>query len=88
MCAGSARYLTRPLHRTIRQRPGGLATGFQGRRQARSQFGKRVAGGRGRGVMEAGWNGPDLTEAALEGGWMHTGDAAYSDDDRFARSRR
>ena len=38
---------------------------------------------RGPGVMKGYWNKPELTEAALRGGWMHTGDAAYMDADGF-----
>ena len=38
---------------------------------------------RGPGVMKGYWNKPELTQAALKGGWMHTGDAAYMDDDGF-----
>jgi acyl-CoA synthetase (AMP-forming)/AMP-acid ligase II len=38
---------------------------------------------RGPGVMKGYWNKPDLTQAALRGGWMHTGDAAYMDADGF-----
>jgi acyl-CoA synthetase (AMP-forming)/AMP-acid ligase II len=38
---------------------------------------------RGPGVMAGYWNKPELTEAALRGGWMHTGDAAYMDADGF-----
>ena len=39
----SSFYLTQSLHRTIQQKPGGLATSFQGRRQTWTQFGERVA---------------------------------------------
>lgn len=38
---------------------------------------------RGPGVMKGYWNKPELTQAALRGGWMHTGDAAYMDADGF-----
>jgi long-chain acyl-CoA synthetase len=38
---------------------------------------------RGPGVMQGYWNKPDLTAAALRGGWMHTGDGAYMDADGF-----
>jgi long-chain acyl-CoA synthetase len=34
-------------------------------------------------VMQGYWNQPALTAAALKGGWMHTGDAGYMDDDGF-----
>ncbi len=32
-------------------------------------------------VMEGYWNQPDETEAALEGGWFHTGDGGMVDDE-------
>lgn len=38
---------------------------------------------RGPGVMQGYWNKPELTRETLRGGWMHTGDAAYMDDDGF-----
>ena len=38
---------------------------------------------RGPGVMQGYWNQPELTAQALRGGWMHTGDAAYMDEDGF-----
>jgi long-chain acyl-CoA synthetase len=38
---------------------------------------------RGPGVMRGYWNKPELTAVTLRGGWMHTGDAAYMDDDGF-----
>lgn len=38
---------------------------------------------RGPGVMKGYWNKPELTATALRGGWMHTGDAAYMDEDGF-----
>jgi long-chain acyl-CoA synthetase len=34
-------------------------------------------------VMKGYWNQPQLTEDTLRGGWMHTGDAGYMDDDGF-----
>jgi long-chain acyl-CoA synthetase len=34
-------------------------------------------------VMKGYWNQPKLTDEALRGGWMHTGDAGYMDDDGF-----
>jgi long-chain acyl-CoA synthetase len=34
-------------------------------------------------VMKGYWNQPKLTEDALRGGWMHTGDAGYMDEDGF-----
>lgn len=38
---------------------------------------------RGGNVMQGYWNKPEETAAALRGGWMHTGDAGYLDDDGF-----
>jgi len=38
---------------------------------------------RGPNVMLGYWNKPELTAEALRGGWMHTGDGAYMDDDGF-----
>ncbi|WP_417322225.1 fatty acid--CoA ligase [Erythrobacter aureus] len=33
--------------------------------------------------MQGYWNLPDATRGALKDGWMHTGDAAYMDDDGY-----
>jgi long-chain acyl-CoA synthetase len=38
---------------------------------------------RGPVVMQGYWNQPALTAAALRGGWMHTGDGGYMDDEGF-----
>lgn len=38
---------------------------------------------RGGHVMLGYWNKPDETAEALRGGWMHTGDAGYMDDDGY-----
>ena len=38
---------------------------------------------RGPVVMKGYWNQPALTASALRGGWMHTGDGGYMDDDGF-----
>ncbi|MDM0111847.1 long-chain-fatty-acid--CoA ligase [Variovorax sp. J22R133] len=38
---------------------------------------------RGPGVMLGYWNKPQETAQALKGGWMHTGDAGYMDEDGF-----
>ena len=38
---------------------------------------------RGPNVMLGYWNKPEQSTEALRGGWMHTGDGAYMDDDGF-----
>ena len=38
---------------------------------------------RGPNVMQGYWNQPGQTAAALRGGWMHTGDGGYMDEDGF-----
>lgn len=38
---------------------------------------------RGPTVMQGYWNKPEQTAEALRGGWMHTGDAGYMDEDGF-----
>ena len=38
---------------------------------------------RGDNIMLGYWNMPDLTVQALRGGWYHTGDAGYMDEDGF-----
>jgi len=38
---------------------------------------------RGGHVMRGYWNRPDETAEALRGGWMHTGDGAYMDDEGY-----
>ncbi|MBS0452280.1 MAG: long-chain-fatty-acid--CoA ligase [Proteobacteria bacterium] len=45
------------------------------------QVGEIVA--RGPMVMQGYWNKPAETEAALRGGWMHTGDGGYMDENGF-----
>jgi acyl-CoA synthetase (AMP-forming)/AMP-acid ligase II len=46
-----------------------------------SQIGEIVA--RGPMVMQGYWNQPESTAAALRGGWMHTGDAGFLDEDGY-----
>ncbi len=38
---------------------------------------------RGPNVMQGYWNHPEQTAEALRGGWMHTGDGGYMDEDGF-----
>ncbi|MFF2085386.1 long-chain-fatty-acid--CoA ligase [Nocardia sp. NPDC058176] len=48
---------------------------------SRGQVGEVIV--RGDNVMLGYWNRPSDTAAALRGGWMHTGDAGYMDDDGY-----
>lgn len=38
---------------------------------------------RGPNVMQGYWNLPEMTEEALKGGWMHSGDGGYMDENGF-----
>ena len=38
---------------------------------------------RGPGVMQGYWNRPEETQQALRGGWLHSGDTGYVDDEGF-----
>jgi long-chain acyl-CoA synthetase len=38
---------------------------------------------RGPNIMKGYWNLPELTAEALRGGWYHTGDAGYEDEDGY-----
>jgi long-chain acyl-CoA synthetase len=51
------------------------------RELARGSIGEVVT--RGPNVMAGYWNKPEETEKALRGGWMHTGDVGYMDEDGF-----
>ena len=51
------------------------------REVARGTVGEIVI--RGPVVMKGYWKNPQLTAQALRGGWMHTGDAGYMDEDGF-----
>ena len=46
-----------------------------------SEVGEVLA--RGNVVLQGYWNDPDATAAALDGGWFHTGDGGYMDDDGY-----
>ena len=52
-----------------------------GTRIAISDSGEVLA--RGNTVLEGYWQQPDATEAALEGGWFHTGDGGTLDDEGY-----
>lgn len=53
----------------------------QGTEVPRGEVGEiAVKGGN---VMLGYWNRPEETAAAIRGGWMHTGDGAYMDDDGY-----
>lgn len=47
----------------------------------RGEIGEIVA--RGASVMQGYWNRPQETAVALRGGWMHTGDTGYMNDDGY-----
>ena len=53
----------------------------QDRERPRGEVGEIIA--RGPNVMQGYLNKPEATEAALRGGWMHTGDMGYMDDDGY-----
>ncbi len=53
----------------------------QGREVPRHTVGEVVV--RGPNVMQGYWNNPEQTAEALRGGWMHTGDGGYMDEDGF-----
>ncbi len=53
----------------------------QGREVPRGEIGEVCI--RGHAIMRGYWNRPEQTEEALRGGWLHTGDLAYCDDEGF-----
>jgi long-chain acyl-CoA synthetase len=53
----------------------------QDRERPRGEVGEIIA--RGPNVMQGYLNKPEATQAALRGGWMHTGDMGYMDDDGY-----
>lgn len=53
----------------------------QGNEVPRGEVGEILV--RGPMVMKEYWNMPEATAEALRGGWMHTGDAAFMDEDGF-----
>jgi acyl-CoA synthetase (AMP-forming)/AMP-acid ligase II len=86
--------LTQEMHRETgrrkgRQRSAGRATvcsevrivNSLGLEVSRGEVGEVVV--RGPGVMLGYWNKPAETAAGLRVGWMHTGDAAYMDEDGY-----
>jgi acyl-CoA synthetase (AMP-forming)/AMP-acid ligase II len=46
-----------------------------------SQSGELLA--RGNHILQGYWENPDATAQALEGGWFHTGDGGYLDDEGY-----
>ena len=55
--------------------------GADDRQLAPGQHGEIVV--RGPMVMQGYWNRPEQTAEALRGGWMHTGDVGYLDEDGY-----
>jgi len=53
----------------------------EGRELAPGETGEIVV--RGPTVFKGYWQDPDATAATLRGGWLHTGDAGYQDEDGF-----
>ncbi|MEE2058812.1 AMP-binding protein [Rhodococcus artemisiae] len=58
-----------------------LVMGDDGEEAPRGTVGEIVT--RGEHVMLGYWNNPEETAAALRGGWLHTGDLGYMDDDGY-----
>jgi len=79
------------ITRDIPQKAGSVGPPFQGievlvvdndgREVPRKALGEFVV--RGDIVMKGYWNRPEATARALAGGWLHTGDIGYQDDDRY-----
>lgn len=55
--------------------------GLDGNEVPRGEHGEVAV--RGPGMMLGYWNKPEETATAIRGGWMHTGDGGYMDDDGF-----
>jgi long-chain acyl-CoA synthetase len=55
--------------------------GDDGRDAAPGEVGEVL--GRGPALMSGYWRNPEATAEALRGGWMHTGDLAYRDEDGY-----
>jgi acyl-CoA synthetase (AMP-forming)/AMP-acid ligase II len=85
----SSEYHTEEGRKLGKHRSAGRATitsevkvvGPNGQELKRGEVGEVVA--RGPQVMLGYWNKPDETAAAIQGGWMHTGDGAYMDEEGF-----
>lgn len=66
--------------------PGGYKFGTAGRRLVGSQMTTTEDGEilyRGPNVMKGYWKAPEATAAAIEDGWLHTGDIGHIDEDGF-----
>ena len=73
------------------QRPGSVGRPVPGTElEVRDGEGRRLPAGeigeiccRSPGVMRGYWNAPEVTAEALAGGWLHTGDVGYLDDEGY-----
>lgn len=66
--------------------PGGYKFGTAGRPLVGSQMTTTEDGEilyRGPNVMKGYWKAPEATAAAIEDGWLHTGDIGHIDEDGF-----
>jgi long-chain acyl-CoA synthetase len=81
---GEERFLDAPQARSCGQPAVGVdveIAGLDGSRAERGSVGEVVI--RGANVMAGYWNKPAETAAALAGGWYHTGDVGYMDEDGY-----